>query len=113
MPRLDQVRRRQFLKGMAAATFGAPLVVSPSAFGLNGSTAPSERITMGFIGVGKQCYGHVCYMAGRSDVQVLAVCDVQETSARRARPRWSMPIRVAKAMAVPTRARPSITTSAS
>ncbi|MEN6498275.1 MAG: Gfo/Idh/MocA family oxidoreductase [Thermoguttaceae bacterium] len=79
MPRLEQVRRRQFLKGMAAATFGAPLVVSPSAFGLNGSTAPSERITMGFIGVGKQCYGHVCYMANRPDVQVLAVCDVQET----------------------------------
>ena len=47
--------------------------------------APSERITMGFIGVGGQGGGHLLggawtYVAGgyagRKDVQVLAVCDV-------------------------------------
>lgn len=48
--------------------------------------APSERITMGFIGVGGQGGGHLLggawtYLTGgytaRKDVQVLAVCDVQ------------------------------------
>jgi predicted dehydrogenase len=47
--------------------------------------APSERITMGFIGVGGQGGGHLLggawtYVAGgyagRKDVQVLAICDV-------------------------------------
>ena len=47
--------------------------------------APSERVTMGFIGVGGQGSGHLLggawtYLAGgytaRKDVQVLAVCDV-------------------------------------
>ena len=58
--------------------------------------SPSERITMGFIGVGGQGGGHLLggawtYVAGgyagRKDVQVLAVCDVwrerRENAARK------------------------------
>jgi len=61
--------RRDFLK---TAAIGLPTVLSASAL-----AAPSDRITMGIIGIGKQCRGHVNSMLGRSNVQVLAVCDVQ------------------------------------
>src|SRR5205085_9180388 len=63
----------------------AALIVPGSVFGRNGTVAPSERITMGLIGVGLQGGGHLLggawtYVAGgyagRKDVQVLAVCDV-------------------------------------
>jgi predicted dehydrogenase len=55
--------------------------------------APSERITMGFIGVGGQGGGHLLggawtYVAGgyagRKDVQVLAICDVWRDRRERA-----------------------------
>jgi predicted dehydrogenase len=38
--------------------------------------APSERITLGFIGVGTMGRGHLGNFLGRADVQVIAVCDV-------------------------------------
>src|SRR5262249_32310477 len=36
----------------------------------------SDRITLGFIGVGYQCRGHLGHFLGCGDVQVLAVCEV-------------------------------------
>src|SRR5262249_40901785 len=39
-------------------------------------SAPSDRLTLGFIGVGTQGRGHLGRFAGFSDVQVVAVCDV-------------------------------------
>jgi hypothetical protein len=80
--------RRRFLRQTAAAVgaaFAAPTIIPISALGRNGLIAPSERVTMGFIGVGHQGGGHLLggawtYVAGgyagRKDVQVLAVCDV-------------------------------------
>jgi hypothetical protein len=56
-------------------------------FARNGATAPSERVCMGFIGLGGQGSGHLLggawtYVPGgyvaRDDVQVLAVCDVRK-----------------------------------
>ena len=79
--------RRQFLRrgaGVLGAAI-APALIPGSALGRNGVLAPSERITMGFIGIGGQGGGHLLggawtYLAGgyaaRRDVQVLAVCDV-------------------------------------
>ena len=55
----------------------APLVVRATALGA-GAAPPSDRLTMGFIGMGKQCGGHLGAMLGRSTVQVLAVCDIDE-----------------------------------
>jgi len=69
-----KVSRRDFLEAAAAAV-GAPFVVSASALGA-GRAAPSDRITMGLVGMGKQCGGHLGAMLGRRNVQVLAVCDV-------------------------------------
>ncbi len=61
----NRVSRRQFLKGAAGTAVGMvgfgfpqsggpPYIVSSSALGKAGSVAPSERITMGCIGVGWQ-----------------------------------------------------------
>jgi predicted dehydrogenase len=83
-----QLSRRQFLRNSAAlgaAALAAPTVIPASALGRNGSTAPSERINMGFIGLGGQGSHHLVgggwtYIRGgylaRPEVQVLAVCDV-------------------------------------
>jgi hypothetical protein len=96
MTRPDQLSRRRFLRQTAAVlgtALAAPSLVPASALGRNGALAPSERITMGFIGVGGQGSGHLLggawtYVAGgyagRRDVQVLAVCDVWRERRERA-----------------------------
>jgi len=64
-----------------------PTIIPASVLGRNGALPPSERITMGFIGVGTQGGGHLLggawtYVAGgyagRKEVQVLAVCDIRK-----------------------------------
>jgi predicted dehydrogenase len=62
-----------------AATAGsaaAPLVIPSAVLGLGGATAPSERITIGSIGVGMMGRGHFRILAGYPDVQLLALSDV-------------------------------------
>ncbi len=74
------INRRQFLKktaGASVAAVGFPYIVRSSAMGNTGSVAPSERITLGFIGTG----GHgrsvnLKNFLGNADAQALAVCDV-------------------------------------
>ena len=67
--------RRSFLKGMGA--FAAlPLIVPASTLGRNGMTPPSDRITMGFIGMGSMGMSNLHGFIDKPDVQVLAVCDV-------------------------------------
>src|SRR5437899_9412574 len=90
------ITRRRFLRrtaGALGAALTAPAVVPASALGRNGTLSPSERITMGFIGVGTQGGGHLLggawtYVAGgyagRKEVQVLAVCDVWRDRRERA-----------------------------
>jgi len=70
-----RVTRRRFLE-TAATMATAPLVVPSSVLG-KGIAAPSERITLGLIGVGRMGYVHTRLLAERRDVQVLAICDVQ------------------------------------
>jgi predicted dehydrogenase len=69
--------RRDFLRG--ASTVGAaiayPAIVPSTVFG---ATAPSNRITMGMVGMGLQMNWHLRGMLGRRKVQVLAVCDVDQ-----------------------------------
>jgi len=74
MARRKSITRRGFLKAMAATPIVAPLVINASALGANG-TPPSERLTLGFIGVGGQARGHLG-MGSREDCQTLALCDV-------------------------------------
>jgi predicted dehydrogenase len=51
----------------------------------DGTPPPSERLTMGFIGVGKQGTNHLTAIARRSDINILAVADVQEERRNNAR----------------------------
>ncbi len=87
--------RREFLKA-AASTVALPYVVAGSALGAGGKTPASERVNMGFIGLGGQGSGHLMggawtYVPGgyvaRDDVQVLAVCDVRRERRENARQR--------------------------
>jgi predicted dehydrogenase len=70
--------RRDFLHGAAAigAAVSFPSIVPSTVFGAN---APSNRITMGMIGMGGQMGGHLNGMLSRRDVQVVAVCDVDRS----------------------------------
>ena len=71
----SRITRRTFLKGVAAAT-GGPAIIPASALGAGGRPAPSNRITMGFVGVGGQGTGDMGGFMGFPEVQAVAVCDV-------------------------------------
>ena len=66
--------RRAFLAGAATAVSG-PQVVSAATLGRGGGKAPSERIGMGFIGVGGRGTSHVHTLMHYPDVQICALCD--------------------------------------
>jgi hypothetical protein len=62
MIKTTTISRRQFLRrnlAAAGAAIVAPTIIPASALGRDGEIAPSERITMGFIGVGHQGGGHL------------------------------------------------------
>jgi predicted dehydrogenase len=67
------VSRRTFLQGAAAAAAAWPVLEASA----DESKKPaSDRLTLGFIGVGTMNRGHLGHFLGQKDVQVLAVCDV-------------------------------------
>ena len=67
------MHRRDFLKS-GAAGLAAPAIVPSSVFGRN---APSNRITVGFIGTGGHGIGrNVRTFLQQEDAQCIAVCDV-------------------------------------
>ncbi len=58
-----------------------PAIVPSSVLGRDDKAAPSERITVGFIGCGKMANDHHLHELLRfGDVQALAVCEVDRTS---------------------------------
>jgi predicted dehydrogenase len=69
-----RVTRRDFVRG-TATTLAVPWFVPGAALGADGGTTASERITMGAIGVGGRGSGNMRGFMGRSEVQMLAVCD--------------------------------------
>jgi len=72
-----RLTRRSFLHStLAAAT--APLVLSRATRGADGA-GPNERINLGFIGVGMMGRGHLGSFLGMNDVQVVAICEVEQT----------------------------------
>lgn len=74
------VRRRHFLRAgaaAAAACAGVPTIIPSSVLGRDGAVAPSEKITVGFIGTGSHGTGwNLRYYLDQPDARVLAVCDV-------------------------------------
>jgi predicted dehydrogenase len=75
-----QVSRRDFVKGASAVAVSAPYFLTSSALGAEGRPPASERITMGFIGVGGMGGANLGSFLGFGEVQVLAVCDVDPKS---------------------------------
>lgn len=77
--------RRSFLgkslSGVAAGAFG-PQILPASVLGRGGATAPSNRITLGVIGLGGQGDRDMRAFLGHSEVQVVALCDVDKGSNR-------------------------------
>ncbi len=80
----NTLSRRGFLAGALAGAV-APMVLPSRVLGRAGTIAPSERINMGFVGLGGQGSGHLfggswTYVTGgylgRSEVQVMGVCDL-------------------------------------
>ncbi|TWT99469.1 1,5-anhydro-D-fructose reductase [Botrimarina colliarenosi] len=70
--------RRGFLRTSAtAAAVAAPYFVPSSVFG---ETAPSNRITVAFIGTGNQGFLDLTLFMAQPDCQVVAVCDVNKGS---------------------------------
>jgi predicted dehydrogenase len=69
---MAHVSRRGLLKA-AAATVAAPYIVPSSVFGAD---APSNRIAIGCIGVGRMGTGDLHDVMGCTGAQVIAVCDL-------------------------------------
>src|SRR5262252_6717027 len=69
--------RRDFAK--AAAVAALPIVLPRGLRADDPKAAPSERINLGFIGVGRMNREHLGHFLGQKDVQVVAVCDVDTT----------------------------------
>jgi len=83
----DIMKRRQFLKSAchtALGVAGFPYIVPSSVLGSSGAVPPSEKIVMGFIGVGSMGGGHLRTFLGYDDVRVAAVCDLREIFRQRA-----------------------------
>lgn len=76
MTSINTFNRRQFLKTSAFAAVGAPMIIPASALGRDGHVAPSERVGMGFIGMGNMGPGGMRALLTDPRVQGLAVCDV-------------------------------------
>jgi len=82
------VTRRQFLK--SSAVIAGTAIAWPTRLGLVpssvfGANAPSNRITMGCIGMGGQGTGNMKGFRGKSDCEVVAVCDADAKHLEQAR----------------------------
>ena len=65
--------RRDFIKTTTAASIGANLLPT-----LGFSTIADEKIRLGIIGVGLRGQNHLELALSRKDVEVVAICDVQQ-----------------------------------
>jgi len=77
------MNRREFVKGLggtAIAVFGFPYVLNAAA----DETAANDKITLGFIGVGKQGVGLLWSFLQLPACRVVAVCDVDKQKLKRA-----------------------------
>ncbi len=80
MVRSTMVSRRQFLArtaGAMGAFAAAPHLLTSRALGAEGAAPPSERLTMGFIGIGNMGGGHLGDVAHNPGVQIVAISDVK------------------------------------
>ena len=77
------MNRRNFLKKSTAAaisTLSFPYLIPASALGRNNYIPPSDRITMGCIGLGGKGTHNMRTFLNFKEVQVVALCDVERAS---------------------------------
>jgi predicted dehydrogenase len=72
---IRSVTRRSFLQSTAIAATASPFIFSKTA---NAASA-NERISLGFIGVGMMGRGHLGRFLNFGDVQVNAICEIEQT----------------------------------
>jgi len=73
----NRFTRRQFVKTTIAAAVAAPAILPSSVW--SAEKGPNERITLGFIGMGKQNSGLLGGFIRNKETQVVAVCEVDTT----------------------------------
>jgi predicted dehydrogenase len=75
----SRATRRQFIRSAAASTaaISLPWIIPSSALGKDGVATPSERVTLGVIGMGPRCRYVLPQMLNQPDVQCIAMADVQ------------------------------------
>ena len=79
--------RRAFLKGAAtaAAALAAPRVVPSAALGAEGQMPPSDRVNVGFVGLGGHGTGHnLNGFLSKRDGRIAALCDCDAACLSRA-----------------------------
>ena len=71
--------RREFVRDslLSSAALSLPWIVPARALGKDGAVAPSEKITLGVVGIGPRCTYVLKGMLAQPDVQCVAICDVQ------------------------------------
>lgn len=79
-----RLTRRKFLAAGAVAAVAMPYIIPASALGRDGSVAASERINVGFLGLGGKGNDHLRSLLNRSKVQVVAGCDADMAKAEAA-----------------------------
>jgi len=75
----EKLKRRKFLKKAVTGTIGTigiPLIIPSEVIGGSGKVPPSEKINLGFIGVGGMGTGHLRSFIEYNNVHIPAVCDV-------------------------------------
>ncbi len=75
----SNLTRRRFLK-RAALMAAAPSIIPATALGRGGRVAPSDRIILGGIGIGRRGSHDLRWMLPEPDVQFVAVCDAKKQS---------------------------------
>ncbi len=83
-----KITRRNFLKKAAGTAVGAsllPAIIPSAVWGATKNNLPNERITLGFIGLGKQGTYLLRGFLNTPGTHVLAVCDVDALKLKRAK----------------------------
>ena len=60
-----------------ATACSLPSIVRSQTLGING-TAPSNRLTVGFVGCGGISKGHLNHVLNTENLQLLSMCDVDQ-----------------------------------
>ena len=84
---MTHINRRKFFKttALAASTLYIPTIIPSSALGKDGAVSPSEKITIGSIGLGIRGTSNMREFLKHQDVRVVAVCDVSKVQRQKAK----------------------------